>query len=440
MRVISVDIKSFFFFIKMLFFVSFIGVLWYVFLPTQHFFFTQNVQNEKVHTSNSLQNKEEEPVSGALSVLAHQGTYVVVDMTNMSVTTYDSEYVLESFEILSVPSDISPLVASEGTYVVDEKGIAEVSAVGMVRFPYFVTFGDTYAMHGTPTDAEGVPLEEGYVGGQIELAVEDARSVYEFVEVGTPVYIRTHPASGERAVPATLSVEYKELPATSAQAYALTDVSSGQTFLSKNGNDRYPIASITKLVTAAVATDVIGHGAEVMAPDGEYYTLSDLYYPLLLRSDNKVAKTIALYAGEEYFMGNMQAYVKALGMEKTSFFDSSGLSPKNISTALDLSIFARHLYAEKSYLLDMTKEERVTITSAKGVDWSVTNQNMLASDPYFYGGKLGYTDEAGQTALSLFTIPIAGEVRVLAVVILNSKDWKQDTRTLVRWLEEHAKE
>jgi D-alanyl-D-alanine carboxypeptidase len=54
------------------------------------------------------------------------------------------------------------------------------------------------------------------------------------------------------------------------------------------------------------------------------------------------------------------------------------------------------------------------------------------------GGKLGFTDEAGQTGLSIFSVAIDGEEYVLSVVVLGSSDWKQDTRTLLRWVERYA--
>jgi D-alanyl-D-alanine carboxypeptidase len=130
----------------------------------------------------------------------------------------------------------------------------------------------------------------------------------------------------------------------------------------------------------------------------------------------------------------MNTYVRAYGMERTSFADSSGLSPRNLSTAYDLTLFAKHLYDEKEYLLSMAGEDHLTITSTEGRDWRVTNQNKLADDPYFRGGKLGYTDEAMQTSLAIFNVPVGGETRPVAVIVLGSQDWKQDTRTLLRWL------
>ncbi len=189
-------------------------------------------------------------------------------------------------------------------------------------------------------------------------------------------------------------------------------------------------------MTAVVATDVVGHGSLIAMLNKGNFLVHDLYYPLLLRSDNSVADRIARYAGEEYFLSNMNAYARAIGMTRSSFADSSGLSPKNSSTANDLTLLARHLYLEKEYLLAITKEDTMTITSLEGKVWHMENQNALARDPLFRGGKLGYTDEAGQTSLAIFELPIGGSTRPIAVIVLNSKDWKQDTRTLLRWLME----
>ena len=65
---------------------------------------------------------------------------------------------------------------------------------------------------------------------------------------------------------------------------------------------------------------------------------------------------------------------------------------------------------------------------------------------YYVGGKNGYTEEANRTLLSLFSVPISqststkpekkGEKkeRLLAVVLLQSADRKNDTRSLINYL------
>lgn len=434
MRTISVDTQGFIFSLKVLFSISAIALAWFAWGPAQQFFLqanqTANALLPELFANEEL-NENEEPQT--------TGRSIDINLIDNTVSLFEDTTLIGSFEIEKAPKQNSLEAMSEGMYTIDEKSKTKLSTVTMVTFPFFIQFGDTYALHGTPENATGAQFESSYVGGLLELSTWDAERVYAFAKEGMPVQVKTKKVLGDTTQLEKKDIIYTDLPATSAEAYALTDLSTGQTYLIKNGGDRYPIASITKLVTALVATDVIGHGAQVLAPDGEYYTLGDLYYPLILRSDNAVAEKIALHAGLPYFMSNMNAYVTSLGMTQSSFYDPSGLSPKNISTAIDLTILAQHLYKEKSFLLDITKEEDMVITSTEGSEWSMANQNSLASDPYFRGGKLGFTDEAGQTSLSIFTVPLSEEVHPIAVVILHSKDWKQDTRTLLRWLVETTK-
>jgi len=233
--------------------------------------------------------------------------------------------------------------------------------------------------------------------------------------------------------------ESSDTPAASAKAYLVSDVFSGDVLLEQRATEKLPIASITKLLTALVAEERVGLETRIFfEPDAQYYSVNDLLRPLFLRSNNTVAEDIALYLGEQRFVEYMEAYAKQIGMYHTNFADTSGLSAGNVSTAADLSVLADFLVREKKYLLDVTKEQDTTIASMSGYEWRMENQNKLSSDPYFVGGKLGYTDEALQTALSIFTIPVHGEMHTVAVVVLGSYDWKQDTRTLLQWLLKHV--
>lgn len=372
-------------------------------------------------------------VTGAVS-----GKAVIIDGELMEVRLEEDGTVRDIMPITEMQNRQSPDALSVGDYTVDTKKKNKLSTITKVRFPWYVRFGDRYAIHGTPADMNGDDLEEPFYGNQVTLHEGDAHALYQFAEMGMPVIVTSSNAmQAEGVVSNTLN--YTELPATSAAAYALSNLETGEVYLKKASNDRYPIASITKLVTAAVATDVIGHADTILAPDTNHYTLSDLYYPLLLRSNNAVAEHIAQHAGQAFFMSNMNAYTRSLGMEQTVFADPSGLSPKNVSTTNDLLTFAHHLYTDKRFIFDITHEETMTITSKEGHTWEVVNQNTLADDPHFRGGKLGYTDEAAQTSLAVFALPLGNKTQPVAVVILHSQDWKQDTRTLLRWLVEQSK-
>ncbi len=434
MRAITVDTKGFSFSFKMLLVLVAIVGAWFSWVPLQHVF--DGTKEVKANVASAVLNDD---MDSDNSVVKESGKYIDIDITKKLISLYNNGKVFESFKILDVPDTASPDAVLGGSYSIDEKVSSKLSTITMTRFPNYIKFGDKYAIHGEPIFSDD-KVKENSQDGFIELSNWSAGRVYDFADVGMPVYVHTKDVveNGKKDFEEK-KMKHNMLPATSAEAYVLSDVESGQVYLVKNGDSKYPIASITKLITSAVATDIIGLDKNVMAPNAKYYKLGDLFYPLLLRSDNAVAKRMATHVGYKYFISNMNAYVKSAGMTQTSFKDASGLSPKNVSTALDLAKLARHLHDKKSFILDITNEGNMTITSLNGYKWKMTNQNRLAGDPHFKGGKLGYTDEAEQTAVSLFSVPLGDETRLVSVVILRSKDWKQDTRTLLRWLVENAK-
>lgn len=432
MRTISVDTKGLLFTLKAVLLLTLVGTGWYAWEPLSTLLLEEDGEQTAavvdVASPPAVAPSFEFPVASTLS-----GRYVVIDVYAMRVTLYESTNRVDEFPIERLPAGDSPDALVPGTFTVDAVADEELSTVTLVRYPTYVRFGGRYALHGPPTDQNGALLEDAYAGSSVLLSHADARAVAAFARDGMIVYVEAPTPKTTPPTPSP-SVTSDERPGTSASAYILRDMESGATYLARGNTERYPIASITKLVTAVVASEVIGHGEEILAPNGERYTLGDLFYPLLLRSDNAVAERIATHAGTETFLAHMNTYVRAHGMHDSVFADSSGLSPKNVSTADDLAALAHHLYTDKTYLLAMTAEADMIITSSEGNERLIINQNNLADDPHFRGGKLGYTDEAEQTSLAVFNVPVGGETRPVAVIVLGSKDWKQDTRTLLRWL------
>jgi serine-type D-Ala-D-Ala endopeptidase (penicillin-binding protein 7) len=389
---------------------------------------------------------EEEPeqaddFTALLGAVPNTGKFVRVDTAEMRVSLYEDGVFSEGFTILQVPLEGSPDEVPEGLYTIVDKVSVKLSTLTLVRFPHYVRFDDRYALHGKPTDADGGIRSGESMEGSIILDDADAKRVYAFVTAGVPVFVTTAGDQGMQTDNRGLvDVERDSaLPATSARSFFVADLESGQVYLEKESLARYPIASITKFVTASVASELVPHTDVIEAPNGETYTLGDLQYLLLLRSDNGVADAIASHVGTDKFIATMNTYVQSLGLSSTSFADPSGLSPRNISTTRDLALFAKHLYEKKPFVLDISSEESMTITSSDGMRLGLENQNKLAWDPHFRGGKLGFTDEALQTSLAIFSLPVDGKVRPVVVVILGSNDWKQDTRTLLRWLLQNTK-
>jgi D-alanyl-D-alanine carboxypeptidase len=130
----------------------------------------------------------------------------------------------------------------------------------------------------------------------------------------------------------------------------------------------------------------------------------------------------------------MNTGARALDMASTTYADASGLSSGNVSTAEDLYRLARYIENKKSFIFGLTREPDRFIAAQDGSRYSVKNVNAPANTPPFEGGKIGYTDEAKDTMVSIVSIQQGGEKRRVAIIVLGSDDQTQDTSKLARWL------
>jgi len=220
-------------------------------------------------------------------------------------------------------------------------------------------------------------------------------------------------------------------------AFIVFDVETGEIFASKEADKSLPVASITKLVTAAAAadtldleatavvanTDVYTEGRSGKLNPGEKYTYRELLFPLLLESSNDVA-TVFERETQGGIVRNMNLFTKNLGASDTSFLDASGLSEKNISTASDLMAITSYIYKESPHILDITK-----LSQFVGPYTGWVNNNPVLNSSYL-GGKHGYTVAANRTIVSLFEEKFKAGSKTLGYIVLGSDDLKSDIATL----------
>ncbi len=236
-------------------------------------------------------------------------------------------------------------------------------------------------------------------------------------------------------------------PKVSAQAYLIGDLNTGEIILSKNQDQKFSIASISKLMTALVASeianpnDIAQVSKKALATEGkngslrigEKIKIIDLLYPLLLESSNDAAEIIAEYFTRYVFIKKMNQKAENLKMSSTSYEDPSGLSPKNQSTVSDMFKLIGYLNQQKQDLLQITNKQSY---SNKKHSWSNINQ-FLNKNGYF-GGKSGYTDEAKQTVISLFSIPLGEKGdRPIAIALLASQDRYKDVENILKYLKKN---
>jgi len=235
---------------------------------------------------------------------------------------------------------------------------------------------------------------------------------------------------------------------TNANGYIITDIKSGHVLAAKNANKVYPIASLTKLMTAVVARETIADDTKISITDnaaasygnagglsvGQNISLSTLYYPLLLSSSNDAAAAIADHIGRTKFRNLMNRKALAVGMSKTQFGDATGLSASNTASAADLSRLAQYIHTYHDVIFDITTRAQQTTSASKLDSNQYINTHPLHTKPGFSGGKNGYTDKAQQTLLSLFAIEKNDKTRPVSIVVLGSSQASEDTEKLLDWV------
>lgn len=231
----------------------------------------------------------------------------------------------------------------------------------------------------------------------------------------------------------------------SAWAYLAQDIETGEIFAAKNKRLILPIASVTKLMTAAVALDNIPQNTlvtitqSILATPGsgakfklnERIKVSDILYPLLMVSSNDASEALARTHGRSVFLSLMNKQAKAWGALNTNFIDPSGLSYENTSTAEDVYKILKAIHGEKPELLDITRLKTKTL---RGHTW--TNSTHFLNMSSYLGGKNGYTDEAERTNASLFAIKDKNGIEhKVAIINLRSLDRDKDTLTILKYVE-----
>jgi len=182
---------------------------------------------------------------------------------------------------------------------------------------------------------------------------------------------------------------------------------------SKNYDMVLPIASLTKLMTAAVFLDtetpmdkVVTYeagdnaiGSKLYVSPGETMTVKDLYYTMLVGSANNTANALARSTGlsREEFVQRMNDKAKVWGLEHTHFVDVSGLDPANVSTVYEVALMAKQALKDFRVLQGTTMSAYGfrTINTDKPHTIRNTAEEMKDSSLRITGMKTGYLDEAG---------------------------------------------
>jgi len=194
-------------------------------------------------------------------------------------------------------------------------------------------------------------------------------------------------------------------------------------FLELNINQRWPLASLTKLLTAVVALENIEDDQRV----------DNLIKMMMIASDNQAAEVLADILGKKEFIAAMQTKTQELSMQQTSIFDPTGLSFLNQSTVKDLEKLLDYIIKNHPKILQFSRETELTIGNQK-----ILNINRFAGQPNFLGGKTGYTDEANGNLVSIFE----HHGKPILIIVLGTADKIErfeQTKVLFQWISKFYK-
>ncbi|CAJ1772461.1 D-alanyl-D-alanine endopeptidase [Aeromonas veronii] len=233
----------------------------------------------------------------------------------------------------------------------------------------------------------------------------------------------------------------------------VVDVKTGKTLYQKNATKVRPIASLTKLMTALVVLDAKQNLNQTITVDkndldrvkhthsrirmGTKVTRRDALHLALMSSENRMASALARHypGGRSAFVRAMNNKARQLGMRNTHFYDSTGLSTRNVSTAQDLGKLAAAAYRQPLIRQFTQDENREMRFSAPAYSLMFNNTNPLVKNPDWNVrlSKTGFTDEAGR-CLVMRAKP---DSRELAIVLLNSVGKRTpigDANRIRKWL------
>jgi serine-type D-Ala-D-Ala carboxypeptidase (penicillin-binding protein 5/6) len=236
-----------------------------------------------------------------------------------------------------------------------------------------------------------------------------------------------------------------------ALSYLVYDIKNNSIILGKNSTDPYPIASITKLVTAVVARENANIDQKItltkemfllnsyQQPSPAIYpgttvTLNDLIKASLIQSTNNAAESLANFLMKDKCVSLMNEITKKIGVEKTYFHDAHGLSPLNSSSAIDLAKLLTYIEKNHPEILEISKEENFQLPGncpQHDLMCTFKNLNNFHQVDAFVGGKTGYTKAAGNTFAGVFQF----RETPYAIVLLNTPSRTNDVQRISAWLE-----
>ncbi|HBV92748.1 MAG TPA: serine-type D-Ala-D-Ala carboxypeptidase [Pantoea sp.] len=233
-------------------------------------------------------------------------------------------------------------------------------------------------------------------------------------------------------------------PGIDAKAWILIDYASGKVLTESSADQRLDPASLTKMMTSYVVgqaikagkikpDDLVTVGQDAWATGnpklrgsslmflkpGDRIPVHELNKGIVIQSGNDACIALADYVAgsQDSFIGLMNNYVKALGLQNTHFMTVHGLDAEGqYSTARDMALIAQALIRDVPEEYALNKEKEFTFNNIRQIN---RNRLLWSTNLKVDGVKTGHTSGAGNNLVASAT---EGDMRLISVVLGTASD------------------
>jgi serine-type D-Ala-D-Ala carboxypeptidase (penicillin-binding protein 5/6) len=243
------------------------------------------------------------------------------------------------------------------------------------------------------------------------------------------------------------STDARGVPVTSAGSVIVVDAANGNVLHAVNADQRRPVASTQKLLTALIvaetgnldgkitveASDTWAEPTKLYIKPGDVYSRYDFVNILLVHSMNDVARALARdnAGSQEAFADKMNARAAQMGMHQSNFVNPNGLpAAGQYSTARDMARLALYAYRNRT-LRSIMCQKSISFRYSDGRVRNFDNTNrVLRNFGPCNGMKTGTTDAAGRCLIS------SGSHNgrdIIVVVLGDNRNIWNDSYRLLAW-------
>ncbi len=271
-------------------------------------------------------------------------------------------------------------------------------------------------------------------------------------------FLRTSLLGLAAAAPGTADAQFRlpPPPHIESRACIVIDAMNGQVLFEKAADERRPVASTQKLLTALVAlesadmkktitvteADTKVEPTKLYLKPGEKLPLQTLVQALLIKSYNDAAQCVARNVGGSVagFSAMMNRKAAQLGMRNSHFINPHGLPAEGqFSTARDMSRVARAALFNPT-IRSIVGRWELTIKRGNGRTLKMQSTNTLLNPKSSYhlpqctGMKTGFTNAAGKCLISSATL----RGRTVICVLLGAWEKNGVKASIMAWRESKA--